>query len=119
MRESLRRLATERRQAGIERDQAYRKNREREAMTEEELAVLRLKVRIVALEALVHTLCSGMARTLPDAHQGMRDLFQRFRQDHSQIALKGVAPEYSDLVAGEYQEELDEVLKNAERYFRK
>jgi len=87
-------------------------------MTEDELRVLRLQVRIVALEALVHALCTGLARTLPDARQAIRDQFQVFRQKHSQIALPGVAPEYSDLVSGEYQDALDDVLKKAEQCFR-
>jgi len=73
-------------------------------MTEDELRVLRLQVRILALESLVHALCTGLAHTLPDARQAMLNQFRVFRQKHSQIALPGVAAEYSDLVSGEYQD---------------
>ena len=86
-------------------------------MTEDELEVLRLKVRILALESLVRALCTGLARTLPSARQAMLDQFQLFRQKHSQVALPGFPPEISDMAAGEYQEALDDVLKTAEKYF--
>jgi hypothetical protein len=86
-------------------------------MTEDELEVLRLKVRIVVLESLVHALCTVLARTLPGARQAMLDQFQLFRQKQSQVVLPGFPPEISDMVAGEYQEALDDVLKAAEKYF--
>jgi hypothetical protein len=62
-------------------------------------------------------LYTGLANSSPTAAQAFRDQFARLRQDHSKIALKGMTPEYSDLIAAEHQEALDDILTFIEAGF--
>jgi hypothetical protein len=87
-------------------------------VTENDLEILRLKVRIEALQLLIRTLYSGLANTSPTAAQTCREQFARLRQDHGKMALTGTTPEVSDLIAAEYQEALDDLLTFIESGFR-
>jgi len=83
-------------------------------MTKEELEIFRLKVRVEALRVLVRGLYTGLANSSPTAKQALRERFAILRKEHSRIVLKGIAPEYSDMLSSEYQEALDEFLKDIE-----
>ena len=80
-------------------------------MTEAELENVRLKLKFEALLVLIGGIYSGLANSSPTAAQAIRDRFGRLRQDHSKIALPSYSPEYSDMLAGEYQEALEGFLK--------
>ncbi len=67
---------------------------------------------------LIRKLYTGLAALSPNGAQILRDQFLRLRQEHEKIALPGVSPEYSDLVAAEYQEALDDLLTYIESGFR-
>ena len=73
-------------------------------MTEAQLELLRIRLQIEAIRVLVRGLYTGLARSSPTASQAFRARFAELRKSHSMIALPGIPPEYSDLVAGEYQE---------------
>jgi hypothetical protein len=86
-------------------------------MTESELEILRIKVGMEAIRVLLRGLYTGLANSSPTAAQGFREKFSALRKNHGEIALEGVAPEYSDLMAGEYQEALDDLLTFIESGF--
>ncbi len=88
-------------------------------MTEHELEILKLNVRIQALEVLVRMLYSGLANSSPSAAQVLLEKLSSLRQEHAKIVLKVHSPEISDLVAGEYQEALDNLLKFIEDGIKK
>ena len=88
-------------------------------MTEQELEVLRLKLQILVLQELVRMLYSGLANTSPAVAQTLRDQFAKLRKKHAQVALKNVPPEYSDMLAAEYQTALEDLLSLVESGFRK
>lgn len=79
-------------------------------MTEGELEILRLKLKIEALQVLIRMLYIGWANISPAGAQTLRDQFARLREEHGKIALPGTTPEISDLISAEYQEALDDVL---------
>ena len=88
-------------------------------MTEEELEILRLRMQIHALQVLVTMLYTSLAQSSPTAPQDLRDQFASLRSNHERIALTGLKPGYSDLIAGEYQEALDDLLKLIESKLKK
>ena len=87
-------------------------------MTEAELELVRLKMKIEALYALVHGLYTGLANSSPIAAKGFRDQFAALRQLHAQIVPPNMPPAYSDLVAAEYGEILSGYLTQIESGFR-
>jgi hypothetical protein len=87
-------------------------------MTETELEILRLKVRIEVLQVLIRGLYTGLANTSPAVAQTVRDRFSDLRQKHDKIALTGTTPEMSDLISAEYQEALDDALSHIESGIR-
>ena len=88
-------------------------------MTEAELEILRLKLRLEVHQVLLRGLYSGLANISPDAAQTCRNQFAALRQEHSKIVIRGLPPATSDMVAAEYQEALEDVLSNIEAGFRK
>ena len=80
-------------------------------MTEKELEIVRLKAKILALETVLSTLFSALGRTFPSFSQSFRETGNAMKEEYSMLAVKGYPPELSDLLAGEYQEALDELLK--------
>lgn len=87
-------------------------------MTEVELEILRLRLRLEVHQVLLRRLYTALANSLPSGPQPFRDQFAILRREHSQITIRGVSSEYSDMIAGEYQEVLDGVLSNIEARFR-
>lgn len=80
-------------------------------MTEAELEIVRLKLKIEALLVLIGGIYTGLANSSPTASQAILGQFEKLRQDHAKIALPNYSPEYSDMLAGEYQEALEGFLK--------
>ena len=86
-------------------------------MTESELEAFRLKMQVQVLHVLVEGLYTGLANSSPDAAQALRDRFAKLRQQHSRIVLPNLPDGYSDMLAAEYQEALDESLRSIEKGF--
>ena len=84
-------------------------------MTEDELEIVRLKLKTEALLVLVGGLYSGLANSSPIAAQAIRDQFEKLRAEHGQIVLRSYSAEYSDMLAGEYQDALAACLKSIEQ----
>ena len=80
-------------------------------MTEAELEAFRLKMQVQVLRVLVEGLYTGLANSSPDAAQVLRDQFARLRQEHSRIVLPNLPEGYSDMLAAEYQDALEETLR--------
>jgi len=87
-------------------------------MTEAELDILRLKLKIEVHQLLLRGLYTGLVNSSPTGPQAYRDRFAALRQEHSKIAIPGIPPEYSDMLSGEYQEALEDTLSFIEAGFR-
>ena len=87
-------------------------------MTESELEIFRLKARLEVHQVLLRGLYTMLANSVPGGGKAFRDRFAALREEHSKVAIQGVSPEYSDLFSGEYQEALDDALKDIESRFR-
>jgi hypothetical protein len=83
-------------------------------MTEHELEIVKLKSQMQALQLVVRVLCSALGRTFPTFGPSLLETGKHAQEEYSKIALKGYPPELSDLIAGEYQEALDDLLKYIE-----
>jgi hypothetical protein len=79
-------------------------------MTSEELEQFRLKAQLEALRVLVRGLYTGLANSSPCAAASLRVRFADLRKSHSQVVLKGVDPAYSDMLAAEHQNALEDLL---------
>lgn len=86
-------------------------------MTPDEMEILRLKLRIEVVRVLLRGLYTALAKSSPAAAQALRDQFADLRQRHGQITLPGHPAVYSDMVAGEYQDELNNLLSFIESGF--
>ena len=87
-------------------------------MTEAELEIFRLKIRLEVHQVLLRGLYTAPANSSPNGPQAYRDRFAALRKEHGKIAIPGLAPEYSDLISAEYQEALDDTLSDIESGFR-
>jgi len=75
-----------------------------------DLEIFRLKMRLEVHLVLIRGLYTGLANTSPNGGQALLAKFAALRQEHQKIAIPGLKEGYSDLVAGEYQEALEEAL---------
>ena len=80
-------------------------------MTPDELQIIKLKSQILALETVVKMLCSALGRTFPSFLQSLHESGIRAKEKYSHMSLKGYPPEMSDLLAGEFQEAFDDLIK--------
>lgn len=87
-------------------------------MTEGELEILRLKLRLDVHQVLLRCLYTALANSVPGGAQAYRDRFSALREEHSKIAIPRIPPEYSDMVSAEYQEALEDTLSHIEAGFR-
>ncbi len=84
-------------------------------MTPQTLEIVRLKAQIHALQVLVRTLFVGLGMQSPTAAAGVRQHFEALRAQHAQITLDHVDPAESDMVAAEFQEAIDDLLRFIEQ----
>ena len=87
-------------------------------MTEIDLEILRLRLRMEVHQVLLRGLYSGLANIFPSAAKMCRDQFATLRREHSKTAIRGLPPASSDLISAEYQEALEDVLSNIEAGLR-
>lgn len=83
-------------------------------MTNNELEIVKLRSQILALETILSMLCSALGRSFPSFSQSFHETGKLLKEEHSKVLLKGYSPEMSDLLAGEYQDALDSLLKYIE-----
>jgi hypothetical protein len=77
-----------------------------------QFAVVQNAARAVAAEAMSMALVGGIrgvVTALPDAaqsqfFQAMRDKLEATKSEYEKVSIPGYPPEYSDLMAGEFQE---------------
>ena len=86
-------------------------------MSPQELELMQMKIKTEVLLTLLRGLYTCLANISPDARLAVVKIFSNLRKEHSLIAIKGVPAEYSDMVAAEAQEALDDVLKYIESGF--
>ena len=84
-------------------------------LTPEELDHFRTKLKVEALWTLVRALYTAAARMTPNGAQNLREQFQVLRQTTDTVAIPGLPPEYSNLVADEFRAALDDYLTDLER----
>lgn len=86
-------------------------------MTEQELEIIRLRIRLDVQQVLTHNLYTLLANSSPGLAHGFRQIFATLRAKQYDIVFKQVNPVYSDMMIGEYQEALDEYLNGIEAGF--
>jgi len=86
-------------------------------MTENELEILRLKLKLEVHQVLLRGIYTGLANSSPTGPRAYRDRFADLRREHSKIAIPGIPPEYSDMISAEYQAALEDALKFIEAGF--
>jgi hypothetical protein len=79
-------------------------------MTEEELEIVRLKLKMEVHLVLLRMLYSGLANTVQGAGDAIRAKFAELRAEHDKIVLLNLPEGYSDMIAAEYQEALKDAL---------
>jgi uncharacterized protein (DUF885 family) len=72
-------------------------------MTPQELELLRLQARIVAVEGLLVTLFAAIAST-PSSREILREKLDNYDASMAPMRFKDMSAEYSDLYAAELQE---------------
>ena len=86
-------------------------------MSPQELELMQMKIKTEVSLTLIRGLYTCLANISPSARLGVEKIFSNLRQEHSLVVIKGLAPEYSDMVAAEAQEALEDVLKYIESGF--
>ena len=83
-------------------------------MTEAELEIFRLKMKLEVHLVLLRGLYTGLANSSPTAGQALQDRFEALRKDHGRIVFQKLREGYSDMLAAEYQEALEDALSSIE-----
>ena len=86
-------------------------------MSPQELELMQMKIKTEILLTLIRDLYTSSANILPVAKKSINYQFAKLRQEHSTMVIKGIPAEYSNLVAAEAQEALEDVLKYIESGF--
>ena len=89
------------------------------AMTEQELEIVRLKMKIEALSLIFLGVCNALGRTSPAFLPSLLQTAKEKQTEYQSIALKGVSPEVSDLMAAEFQEAFSDLISLMEQSFAK
>ena len=88
-------------------------------MTEQELEIVRLKMKIEALSVIFFGVCNALGRTSPAFLPSLLKTAKEKQLEYQVVALKGVSPELSDLIAGEFQEAFNDLISQMENSFSK
>lgn len=84
-------------------------------MTEQELEIVRLKIRLDAQAVILFAACNAMGRTFPTFLPSLLQTAKEKQTEYQSVALKGVSPELSDLMAGEFQEAFADLIAFMEK----
>jgi hypothetical protein len=88
-------------------------------MTEQELEIVRLKMKIEALSLIFFGVCNALGRTSPAFLPSLLKTAKEKQTEYQSIALKGVSPEVSDLMAAEFQEAFADLISVMEQSLAK
>ncbi len=88
-------------------------------MSETDLEIFRLKMRLESVYVLLRALFSGIVNSAPDDSKAFLEAFAQLRKEHDKVALPDLPGEYSDFAAAEYQEALDDLLSYVEEGLRR
>ena len=91
-------------------------------MAPQELELLQMKIKTEVLLTLLRGLYTYLANISPNGRREVEESFSSLRKEHAMlqhamIVIKGTAPEYSDMVASEAQEALEDALTYIEAGF--
>jgi hypothetical protein len=75
-----------------------------------ELEHFRLKATILALKAMMRTMCGLFASCSPVHEQALHEAFARMRLTNAKLVLNELDPASSDMVASEYQAIMESLL---------
>jgi hypothetical protein len=76
-----------------------------------EIEVIRLKSELVALETLVIALTRSLASWQPSLASSLQATADELRERYRHLPMRDSSPETVDLVAGEFQEAWDRLMK--------
>ena len=79
-------------------------------MTEQELEIVKLKMKIEALSLVFFGVCNALGRAYPAFVPSLLSTVKEKQIEYQSIALKGISPEISDLMAAEFQEAFDDLI---------
>ena len=79
-------------------------------MTEQELELVRAKMKTEALTVLVLALCNVLSRSSTAFLPSLLDSAKQKQNQYQKIAVHGLSPEYSDLLAGEFQDAFSDLI---------
>jgi hypothetical protein len=79
-------------------------------MTENELEKLRLICRAEAAEIMLGALVAATVKKQPAAAQLFQQTGSLMKKSYSNIYIRDIPPEYSDLYAGEFQDAVDSLV---------
>jgi hypothetical protein len=88
-------------------------------MTEQELEIVRAKMKTEALTVLFLGVCSALARAFPTLGPSLLLTAKEKQIEYQQMVLKGLSPAMSDLMAGEYQEAFEDLISLMEKTLAK
>ena len=84
-------------------------------MTEQELETLRAKMRAEASTVFLFAVLESLARISPAGLPSLLGSAKQKQNEYQQIAVRGLPPEYSDLLAGEFQDAFSDLIKQIEK----
>ena len=88
-------------------------------MTPDQLELIKVKLRLLALEKLLSMIFRGLATSSSTSHQFTIDKLQDFRAGCQHMPLPKCPPEYADMFSREFREIVDELvsslIRNIER----
>jgi len=89
----------------------YRVFAKREEDSSLDIQVIRLKSELVALETLVVALTRSLASWQPSLTKSLRATADELRERYRHLPMRDSSPETVDLVAAEFQEAWDRLMK--------
>jgi hypothetical protein len=84
-------------------------------MTEQELEIVRAKMKTEALTVLLLGVCGALARSSPAFGPSLLLTAKEKQMEYQSIAMKGVPSAVSDLMAGEFQEAFADLISLMEK----
>ena len=87
-------------------------------MTEDDLEMIRINLRLKILLSLVGALYTVLAKIAPGSGTNLSDVISNLRKDVPSHPLSGLPDGYSELISGEMEDAFDEILGDLERQLR-
>ncbi len=81
-------------------------------MTEQELEVVKLKLRLEAVSVLTVNMYRLMAQSSSQLNFNIRNSLRQIEDDHANVVFASMKPEYSDMLAGEYEDALKGLIES-------